>query len=255
VSVPTVYATGPETLFGVGRVEHDGSLVRGSMPTGPSLAGPDDRASAGALGVLVDNVLGYSIIDSLDVGTWSVSTEIWLHLLAPLPTDGRRILAGAHTLQPGSFSTATVTDEHGAQLATCHQRGRAVADGPFDVEDLPAFDLPTDPVDVSGLLGLQPEGDVITMEVSPVLENPRRMLHGGISLCASEVAATRSRRLAGADLPTTSVHIVHSRGIPAGAVVEFHSTTRHAGRSLWITDVVGLVDGKTCTIARVSAEG
>ena len=92
------------------------------------------------------------------------------------------------------------------------------------------------------------------MTVTPALENPRRMLHGGISLCASEVAATRSRRVAGSDLGTSSLHIVHSRAIPAGSRVEFHTTTQHAGRSLWITDVIGVVDGRTCTIARVSAE-
>ena len=91
MTIALVYATGPETLFGVGQVEHDEGTVRGSMPTGSPLVGPDGRPSVGALGVLVDNVLGYSIIDSLELGIWSVSTEIWLHLLAPLPTDGGRI--------------------------------------------------------------------------------------------------------------------------------------------------------------------
>jgi acyl-coenzyme A thioesterase PaaI-like protein len=255
MSIPLIYATGPESLFGVGRVEHDGDVVRGSMPLGPPLAGPDDRIAAGALGVLADNVLGYSIIDSLAEHIWSVSTEIWLHLLAPLPADGRRVVATARTIQPGSFSIATIADETGEQFAACGQRGRAVADPPLDEADLPSFDLPADATDVAGLLGLRVEADLVTMPVTPALENPRRMLHGGISLCASEATATCSRQRAGSELATSSIHIVHTRAIPAGSVVEFQATTRHSGHSLWITDVVGRVDGRACTIATVSAEG
>jgi acyl-coenzyme A thioesterase PaaI-like protein len=254
VSIALVYATGPETLFGVGRVEHGEGTVRGSMPSRAALVGPDGRPSVGALGVLVDNVLGYSIIDSLEHGTWSVSTEIWLHLLASLPHDGGQVRAAAHAVQRGSFATGTIVDEQGGLLATCSQRGRAVAGAPLDPLDLPPFELPAGPRDVADLLGLRAEGEVLAMRVTPVLENPRRMLHGGISLCASEVAATRSRRLAGSDLATSSMHIVHSRAISAGSLVEFHATTHHAGRSLWITDVVGVVDGRQCTLARVSAE-
>jgi acyl-coenzyme A thioesterase PaaI-like protein len=254
VSIPLVYATGPETLFGVGHVERHDGTVRGSMPSGTSFVGTDGRPSVGALGVLIDNVLGYSIIDSLEHGTWSVSTEIWLHLLAPVPTDGGQLRASARSIQRGSFATGTILDDRDGLVGACSQRGRAVAGPPLDPADLPPFELPTDAAGVVDLLGLHATGEVLAMRVTPVLENPRRMLHGGISLCASEVAATRSRRLAGSDLATSSMHIVHSRAIPAGSVVEFHPVTRHAGGSLWVTDIFGVVDGRTSTIARVSAE-
>jgi len=254
VSIPLGYVTGPETLFGVGQVKHVDGAIRGSMPAGSPFTGPDGRTSAGALGVLVDDVLGYSIIDSLSDGIWTVSTEIWLHLLAPLPCDGQRIQAAARTLQPGSFAAGTLTDERGRQLATFSQRGRAVPDIPPAIVDLPAFDLPTGAVDVVDLLGLRAECEAMALTVTERLENPRRMLHGGISLCASEVVATRSRRSAGSALATSSIHIVHARAIPAASEVTFHATTQHAGRSLWVTDVVGVVDGRSCTIARVSAE-
>jgi hypothetical protein len=36
--------------------------------------------------------------------------------------------------------------------------------------------------------------------------------------------------------------------------VEFSVTTRHAGRTLWVSDVVGTVAGRPCTLARVSAQ-
>jgi acyl-coenzyme A thioesterase PaaI-like protein len=248
-----VLATGPEAMFGVGAVASvDGSVV-GSMPTGAPFTGPDGRPAPGALGVLVDDVLGYAIIDSLPPGSWSVSTEIWIDLLAPLPADGSRVHAEARAVQAGSFATGRVVDAEGRLLAECRERGREIADGP-DAGDLPAFELPDGVVDLAELIGLRADGDRLTLDVTPVLGNPRRMLHGGVSLCASELAATRSRQADAPRLVTTSLHIVHARPVPAGARMEFDVTTRHAGRSLWISDVVGSVAGRPCTLARVSAQ-
>lgn len=252
-----VIVTGPETIFGVGAVEQANGAVRGSMPTGARFAGPDGRAAVGALGVLVDNVLGYSIISSLPPASWSVSTEIWIDLVASLPDDGGRVWAEARIVQRGSFSTGQVVDDSGRVLAECRERGRQVDGVPdFDAAP-PQFDPTVAAVEdpgLAGLIGLECGAEVCVLNATPELENPRRMLHGGVTLAGSEVAATRSRVEAGSSLPTSSLHIVHTRPIPAGARVEFRTTTVHAGRSLWLTDVVGIVDGKVCTTTRVTAQ-
>ena len=250
----TVLATGPETLFGVDDVASVAGSVVGSMPTGVPFTGPDGRPALGALGVLVDDVLGYAIIDSLAPGSWSVSTEIWIDLLAPLPADASRVHADARAVQAGSFATGRVVDADGRLLAECRERGREIADVPDAVDGPPPVELPAGAAGLAELIGLRPEGDHFVLHVTPVLGNPRHMLHGGVSLCASELAATYSRQADAPHLMTSSLHIVHTRPVPSGARMEFHVTSSHAGRSLWISDVVGSVEGRPCTLARVSAQ-
>lgn len=249
-----VLTTGPEELFGVGAVAAAAGSVVGSMPSGAPFLGLDGRPTPGALGVLVDDVLGYAIIDSLAPGSWSVSTEIWIDVLAPLPADGSRIHADGRAVQAGSFATGRVVDAAGRLLAECRERGREIADVPDPACDVEPFELPDDAVDLAELIALRPDGDGMVLDVTPVLANPRRMLHGGVSLCASELVATRSRQADAPDLVTTSLHIVHGRPVPAGARLEFSVTTRHAGRTLWISDVVGTVAGRPCTLSRISAQ-
>jgi len=254
----TIFEAGPESLFGVGRVIQSGAEVTGTMPTGRPYTGPDGRPSIGALGVLIDNVLGYVIIDSLVGGLWSISTEIWLDMTAPLPSDGSRVTASASSVltdHRSGFSIGRIVDANGGLLGVCRQRGRAIAESPETFE-VPAYDAPAPTIanvgDLLGLVAVEP--DSMTMSITPALANPRGMLHGGVSLCASEVVAVASRSTVNASLATTSIHIVHARGVPIGSCVDFRATTRHAGRTLWVTEVVGYVGEKAATLAYVSAE-
>ena len=88
----TVLTTAPDVLFGVdsvGPLAATGDGMHGSMRLDDRHVGPDGRPAVGALGVLVDEVLGYSIIASLPPRSWTVSTEIWVDVLGPLPAAGR----------------------------------------------------------------------------------------------------------------------------------------------------------------------
>lgn len=250
-----IVASAPDALFGVRDIAQDGDRVSARMSTGPHLAGPCGEPGAGALGVLADNVLGYALMASLPVGAWSISTEIWLDVIAPLPGDGGELTAAATPVSSGSFSTGRVLDEAGRLVAECRQRGRRSIDGPKVDYAVPRALPPSTPNGLGDLIGLGSEGDTHMLEMTSELANPRQMLHGGVSLAASELAAARSRAQSGSALPTTSVHIVHSRGVPLGAKVEFRTETVHAGRTLWLTDVLGTVEGKVCTATRVTAQG
>lgn len=246
----------PDPLFRIGPIAQDGGRVTATMTTGTWSLGPDGRAAAGSLGVLVDNVLGYAIMASLPAQSWSISTEIWLDLLAPLPDDGALLTADAHPRQAGSFSTGRVLDEAGRLVALCRQRGRLVEKGPDPDRSIPSAGplAGQDGQAMGDLLGLRSDDTGWALEVTPVLANPRDMLHGGVSLAASEVVGTASRVEQGSTLATSSLHIVHARSVPIGATMEFRATTRHAGRSLWLTDVEGFVGDKLCTTTRVTAE-
>jgi acyl-coenzyme A thioesterase PaaI-like protein len=252
----TFVGSGPDPLFAIGDIAQVDDRVTATMTTGPWCAGPDGRPAVGALGVLVDNVLGYAIMASLPPDTWSISTEIWIDVLAPLPADGTVLTGEAVTRQAGSFSTGRVMDEAGRLVAVCRQRGRRVEQGPDPHRPIPAphISVGRDGRGLGDLLGLRAAATGYALTMTTALTNPRDMLHGGVSLAASELVATSSRMEQGSALPTSSLHIMHTRGVPPGATVEFRATTRHAGRSLWLTDVEGEVDGKVCTTARVTAQ-
>lgn len=249
-----IVPSAPDALFGVCEVEQSAARVRGRMHTGPHLAGPSGHMAVGALGVLVDNVLGYALMASLPVSAWSISTEIWLDVVAPLPGDGVDLVAEATAVVPGAFSVGRVCDAEDRPLAECRQRGRQSIDGPRSgAPETIAAPSPNDG-GLGELIGLHATDETHLLQMTRELANPRMMLHGGVSLAASELAASRSRAQHGCDLPTTSVHIVHTRGVPVGATVEFRTRTVHAGRTLWLTDVLGTVDDKVCTATRVTAQ-
>jgi len=242
----------PEGLFRVGEVSQDHDRISASMDVGRWATGADGRPAVGALGVLADTVVGYALMASLDPGSWSISTEIWIDVVGPIPTEGT-LIAAAVPVQDGSFARGRISTRSGRPVAECRQRGRYVEMPEGEPTDPDALVVP-ELHDARSLLGGDGAPDRSTLEVTPFLLNPRGMLHGGVSLAVSELLATHSRVQHGSRLPTTSVHIVHTRGVPVGARVELEVVHRHTGRTLWVTDVAGTVDGRLCTAARVTAQ-
>lgn len=253
---------GPEALFRLESVQTSGDVVSGSMPVGGWLAGPDGRTAAGALAVLVDDVLGYAIIAARPRDHWSVSTEITLDVFAALRTATGLLHAEArvvHTDRTGGFATGRVVDEWGEPVAVCAQRGRWI---PVDADTIRPSgpDITLDPADAVGInallgLGTRPEDDTLEVEVGPRVQNPLGNLHGGVSLAATDAAAARV--LAATDGPplvTASVHIAYVRPVPAGATVGFRPTVRQRGRTTGLVEVDGLVGDRLCTTARVVAQ-
>lgn len=84
-SAITYLELGPESLFGIGTVVGDEKSARGTMRTGPRSTGPDGQGSAGSLGVLVDDGLGYSIAARTPDQMTTVTTQLHLDVLAPIP--------------------------------------------------------------------------------------------------------------------------------------------------------------------------
>ncbi|KRF21149.1 hypothetical protein ASG90_01715 [Nocardioides sp. Soil797] len=249
----TIVTSEPDALFGVGGIHQVGPTVSATMEPRPIL-GADGRAAVGALGVLADNTLGYAVMAALPQGAWSISTEIWIDVIEPLDVRRPVVRGTAEVHHGGGLSQGALLDAEGRVVAECRQRGREVepvAPGSGARSSIqPAAE---EPVDLGELVGVRRVADRHVLEVEPILLNPRDMLHGGISLAASEFAATASRVEAGSTLATSSVHIVHTRGVPRDATITFESITRHSGRTLWVTEVVGRVDGKVATVTTVTA--
>ena len=190
-------------------VSDDGEF-RGSMPVGPWLE-VEGRTPAGAVAVLVDDLLGYAIVADLPRGHWSVSAEITLDVLRPLPTSGR-VFANArlvHADALGGYATGTVTDEDGLLLATTSQRGRYLV-APDGLVEEGAWGGPPAPGDLERLLAARADEPVATTDVHA---NESGNLHGGVSMFLADLVASALRP----DLVTASVHIAYTRGIPIGA--------------------------------------
>lgn len=243
----------PEDLFEVSALRQCSDGVGGRMTLGHWATGADGRPAVGALGVLADEVLGYALMASLPQDSWSISTEIWLDVVGDLPPPGADLVGHATPLQAGSYSVGEIRDGRGRMLVSCRQRGRHA---PRPSEDPVDVDAATTPASVGGIaagLGLRADAGAWVLTTRADLVNPTGMLHGGISLAASEVLATRERVDRGSTLRTTSVHIVHSRGVPLGSEVVFEVEHRHVGRTLWVAHVVGRSGGKVATVATVTA--
>lgn len=249
----TIVSSEPDELFGVGDIRQAGPMISATMEP-QTITGADGRPAVGALGVLADNTLGYAVMAALSQGAWSISTEIWIDVVEALDPGRPVVSAEAEVRHGGGLSQGTLLDAEGRVVAECRQRGRRVEPVvPGSGTASNTHQAAGESVDLGDLLGVRRVTGGHALEVGPALLNPRGMLHGGVSLAASEFAATASRVEAGSSLATTSVHILHTRGIPDGATVTFESITRHSGRTLWVTEVLGRVDGKVATVTTVSA--
>lgn len=234
------------------------------MVTGTWLNGPAGRSVGGALGVLVDNVLGYAIMLDRPVDHWSVSSEISIDFCGPIPTDGSLLSAEARTLHSdsrGGISSGSVVDDRGQLVAMCRQHGRWVrhlpAASPTE-NSVAASGMPQSAQDLLELLGAQVkttgDGAELDLVASAELVNPLGNLHGGIALCASDVVAHAALEAAGRPSDTASVHIAYARPVPLGTAVRFDASVAHAGRSFAVVRVTASNEaGKPCTIATVTA--
>ena len=239
-----VVDTGPEALFRMGELSEKDGTFRGSMASGPWLA-VEGRTPAAAVAVLVDDLTGFALIAELPRGRWSVSAEITLDVLRPLPATGvvHAVARLVHADDLGGMATGSVSDEAGNVLALCSQRGRFIPSPPDLVEE-GSWGGPVREGDLARLMATRADEPMV---ITDVLANEGGSLHGGIALFLSDVVAGAVRP----DLVTASVHITYTRGIPIGSEIAWRAAVRHRGRSLAVVDVDGVVDDRVCTTARV----
>jgi acyl-coenzyme A thioesterase PaaI-like protein len=252
---PGIRYGGPERLFGVRGLCWEGAEALGTMRMDGWRADAAGRGAEGVLGVLVDDVLGYAAVADPPAGHWSVSTDITLELLdgwaeANTATARARIV---EVNDGASTCVCRVTDEQGRLIAIASERGRYV---PVDEHALAPDQGEPRPVqgehDASGILELVETGGTIVVPGTAALQNRLGSLHGGVSLCAAQIAARRALDRAGLEsLSPTAVRIVYPK--PARGSVELHATLRHAGRSFAVIDVEGRSEDRVVVLAQITA--
>jgi uncharacterized protein (TIGR00369 family) len=272
-SIPATVVTTPlgrpEALFRVGAAEKDGEVVRAQMRTGPWTRGWDSGSCAGSLGVFLDDLLGNALIEGRPENYWPVSTELSIDLAAPLPAGGS-VLAGrswpVSVEAGGALSQGTVTDGSGAVIATATTRERylpapqSLPGGPGPGSGPPAQDDPGGPQSTMALLGAvaRREGGAVIMTVpgSEDFANPMGNTHGGILLCASEIAGSLALDVDTGPLQTSSIRVVYARSVPVTDTITYTAQVLYRGRTLGTAQVTARgASGKTCAIAMITAHG
>lgn len=244
-----------EDAFGVAvELCTDSSSVTGTAPADLLPAGADGRPAAGALGVLVDDVNGLCLLGASTQQKGSVSVEISMDFVAPLPTEGMLLAIGSGTDVDGvvGHATGTVRDGAGRLLATASVHGRFV-DGPALDSPVPEHAISLRGGDVLALLGASfteaDGGGSLRLADGARWANRLGALHGGIAICAAEAVATCLS--AESSLRTTSLTVAYARAMAADRTLRFDARMLHAGRTMRVIEVVGHADDRPCTYARV----
>ena len=262
---------GAERLFGIGTVIGDEKSARATMRTGSRTTGPDGRGSAGSLGVLVDDGLGYSIAARTPAQMTTVTTQLHLDVLAPVPTGEAELVIVTDEVilgDNGGYSTGRVTDGAGTVIALASlrirfvprfgngQRGLVLSSE--QLRELGDRAIGKNVVDMLDATAAPIDGGVdLRLAVTSGIANYGRNLHGGVSLCAAEIAGWTAIDDAQPEnpLPTSSVDIAYLRPCPLGSDVTFRATVTHRGRSLGIARVAGFVDeARPVVVATVTCQ-
>lgn len=257
----------PELSFHVRDVTIDPEMprARASMDTRSWMCDTAGRIRAGTLGVLVDNLLGYSIIAGAPKGHWAVTTEMWIDVTGSLP-PADTVVHGTGELTDRNasdgYAEALVMDSAGRALARTRQRGRFIPGLPQVRPCTSAPGLgsnsqggPHLPVLLDQKPGLADGGLVASVDIESTVCNPNGNLHGGVAITWCEEAAAAALHRSGASHVTASVHAAYLRPAPTGTRLLVATRVAHIGRSTALVQVaLTHEDGKPCVMATVSAQ-
>jgi uncharacterized protein (TIGR00369 family) len=254
----------PEALFRVHPVAGTASSVTGSMRTGRWTHGPAGRPTFGALGVLLDVVLGVPLIAARPPGHWGVTTSMSVEFCAPLPDADSILSASGHTV----FRTAAGGVSHGSVLAA---NGDTVAIGSLQLRFVPR--VPTPDRRAAAMPGTDAERPILDLldaaahradsgvelhlRTGPNVTNPLGNLHGGIALCLSEIAASIAVRSDTHPLEPARLDIAYIRPGPSRGVARFTTEVVYRGRTSAVVrvDCRRPADDKACAVATVTYRG
>lgn len=254
-----------ERLTMVTDVASEGGHGSGRAFLGPWLADADGYLVEGASAVLADDVLGSVAVARRPEGCWSLTTDLTFERVGPRVRPGVSVTGRAELLHADaatSLAECRILDDQGQLVALGTQRGlyRPVPEEPEFVGGGSGEVLePPTARDVDELLGLDTEcgatGDALHMSIGSGTRNHVGILHGGISLMGSMIAARRElQRTDHADLVPVSAHLTFPRPVPEDeGTMQYTTVVTHAGRSFAVLRVYGMLRGTVRTMAQISA--
>lgn len=219
------------------------------------------RVRVGALMVLADHILGELPYVRRPPGTWSLTSELTLDVIGEISSaelyfaQGRNLTVGANV-----FVQCTITDAEEKLLAVGTTRCAYVPGGGED----PVADVsgrraqPAVSTDIDQVLGLDyhhdSDGLHVTLADPGGWVNGFGIMHGGVSACVTELAASAAVARQNSELSTAHVHTSYLRPVVVGAPFVAVARPYHVGRSSAVVEVLGCGGGgQLCTVSTVTA--
>ncbi|GAB2928117.1 hypothetical protein GCM10027047_26120 [Rhodococcus aerolatus] len=245
----------PMALFRVTRPVHvdGGSSTVTEMAVGPWLTDATGRPTPAALGVLLDEALGYSVFAARPADTVSVTSELGVDLAHEVPPDATRLVARTDVVavHPDcGMAACRVETDTGVLVAlgTTWCRFLPAAGARVDETYFADGPVPDDDVRAPALLGTDPAAGVL----QPVGSHANGLgnVHGGIVLGAATLAG---RAALPATATTTSVRTSYLRPTLLTGPVDLAVEVVRAGRTVGVARVATVgADGRTTTVSTVT---
>lgn len=247
---PVPYHRGPaETAFGMEPLVVTGNTVTSAMQLGDwALTTGGSAVHPGAAGVLIDDVTAYAALTARGAGNWAVTSEISVDFHDPIPAGITRLTSTAtadHCTPGWGHSSGTLHGEDGTLIATLGQRVRY-----FPGDDSPHHRAHHPATSSSWLASLDERLELLTqdgsrtefrLEFDPGMHNALGTLHGGVSLCFTELAARKgweaSPNFPGEPFRTSSLQVSYLRPGVLGQDFRMTVDVIHASRSMVIAEV------------------
>ncbi|MFD4183303.1 PaaI family thioesterase [Rhodococcus sp. NPDC058514] len=256
--------TTPQALFRVSPATRAGDVNRMTMDLGT----PVSHGRTAALGVLLDDCLGFTMFERRGERAGLVSADLSVDFVRPTGWAGPRLTAEGRleTLgEDGGMSSVRVFDAAGGLVATGTAWGNFIDD-----VDPSRTDLPLEPLDESGPAPIPPlemiggslertdRGARLTVPPNRSLANSIGAMHGGVQACAYDLAGNAAAAgSAGAGstraMDTSSLRINFFRTVPLDRPAVFEAEVLRAGRRVVVTRVTCTdADGREYGVATVT---
>jgi uncharacterized protein (TIGR00369 family) len=249
----------PQALFRVSPATRDGAVNRMTM----DLGAPEPHGRTAALGVLLDDCLGFTMYERRGDRAGLVSADLSVDFVRPAGWTGPHLTAEG-TLETrgedGAMSSVRVFDAAGELVATGTAWGNFV-DGVQQSRD----ERPLAPADGSGPTTMTPletiggtlertdRGARLTVPPNRSLANALGVMHGGVQACAYDLAGNAAAAGSAGAMDTSSLRINFFRTVPLDRPVVFEAEVLRAGRRVAVSRVTCTdADGRECGVATVT---
>lgn len=226
---------------------------------------PQDVSPTATLGILVDDILGFTLWNHRDDRAGVVTAELSVDFVTPTGWIGPEVRADGRIVsvtEDGGLAATEIRDSADALIATATAWGNFVdgdADRSSTVTRAVAAPQSIPTASVSPLARLRgrfedaPAGTRLVVPPNPSLANKLGVMHGGIQACAIDLAGHAALSSADAPMHTASMRINYFRPAPVDADVVFSAEVVRAGRSVAVARVTSSgADGRACAVATVT---
>ncbi|TQF68445.1 hotdog fold thioesterase [Rhodococcus spelaei] len=260
MSTTTAPAPTPQALFRVGPPIRAGERNRMTMDLGRD----SGLTPTAALGVLLDDILGFTMFERRGDRAGLVSADLSVDFVRPTGWVGGQLVAESRleTLTTdGGMSSVRVVDGAGRLVASGTAWGNFL-DG-VDQERTSAAPTAPDPSPLpwappiellDGHLERTEFGARLTVPANRALANAMGVMHGGVQACAYDLVGNAAAAAASVDsLHTSSLRINFFRPVSLDGPAVFEAEVVRSGRLVSVVRVTGRdATGRDCGVATVT---